>query len=273
MFPLFQKELPVSAQQLATVLSASLSRVLNIPGNPITLRTKAYPDLEEMAIDLTGAQIRMDAPRPPLPIASGETAMSVRHFSLAGHPISLGGAGIDLKMDAEGLVLRHDRDAEDNIILSLHRASNGHIAISIPAEDLETLVAEIAKSEAGKQGVVIEDVLLILTSRGPRSLGAELRIQARKLFLRTTIRIAGQLDIDDQLVARLSALSCNGEGAIGTLACGVLTPQLQKLQTRNFPLLALPLGEVKLRDIRLDTIDGIKVTAEFGSAAMAQNNA
>jgi hypothetical protein len=153
--------------------------------------------------------------------------------------------------------------------LSVHRASNGHVAISIPAEDLETLAGEIARSEAGKQGVVIEDVLLNLTSRGPRSLGAELRVQARKLFLRTTIRIAGQLDIDDQLVAHLSGLSCNGEGAIGALVCGVLTPHLQRLQTRNFPLLALPLGEVKLRDIRLDADDGIKVTAEFGSEKSA----
>ena len=91
---------------------------------------------------------------------------------------------------------------------------------------------------------------LSLTSRGSRSLSADLRVQARKLFVRATILIAGRLEIDDRLVARISGLSCAGEGAIGALVCGILNPHLQKAQTHHF--LFWPCAwQVQLRDIRL----------------------
>jgi hypothetical protein len=270
MFPLFQKELPSSGARLAAALSTSLRRTLDLPRDPVIVREKAYPDLDEIAVDLSGATMRMNAPRPSFPPGEGELAVTARRLILAAHPISVAGAAVDLELDASGVVLNHNRDSDDNIVLLLHRAETGRIVISIQAQDLETLIGEIAKGEAGRQGVVIEDILLNLTSRGPRSLGAELRIQARKLFLRATIQIAGQLEIDDRLVAHMSGLSCTGEGAIGALVCGILKPHLQRLQAREFPLLALSLGEVRLYDIKLETDDGIKVIAEFGAAAAAE---
>ena len=55
-----------------------------------------------------------------------------------------------------------------------------------------------------------------------------------------------------------------GAGWLGSLACGVLEPHLAKLNGRSFPLMALPLGEVRLRDVRLAASDKLSVTAEFG---------
>jgi hypothetical protein len=265
MFSLLQKEMPVSARELTDALEASLRRVLDVPQEAVSVRG-GYPEVDEIAVNLSGASLRRNQVRPVFPAGAGEPAVTARHFRLAAHPLTFGSAAIDLELDAHDLVLHQNRGPDSNIFLLLHRAENGRVAISIPAQELETLIAEVAKSEAGKRGVVIEDVLLNLTSRGSRSLAADLRVQARKLFLRTTIRITGQLQIDDQLVAQISGLSCSGEGATGALVCGALTPHLQKLQTHRLPLMALPLGEVQLRDIRLDTADGIRVTAEFGAA-------
>jgi hypothetical protein len=267
MFSLLQQDLPRNARELAAALDAGLRRLLEIPSDPVVVREKGYPDLDEIAVDLSGARMRANAPRPSFPAGEGDPALTARHLMVTAHPLSFGNAAVDLDLEAIEVVLHQNRGADDNILLLLHRTEAGHIAISISQHNLETLVAEIAKGEAGKHGVVIEDVLLNLTSRGPRSLGADLRVQARKLFVRATIRIAGRLEIDDRLVARISRVSCEGEGAIGALVCGILTPHLQKVQTHAIPLLALPLGEVRLRDIRLNTGDGIKVTAEFGPAA------
>ena len=265
MFPLLQREMPVSARELAAALEASLRRVLDIPQDAVVVQG-TYPHVDEIAVDLSGASARANIAPPVFPAGAGKPAITAQHFRLAAHPVTLAGAAVALDMDAHGIVLHQNRGPDDNLFLLLHHADHGRVAISIPEQEVETLIAEVAKSEAGKHGIVIEDVLLNLTSRSSRSLGAELRVQARKLFLRATIRITGQLHIDSQLVARVSGLSCSGDGAIGALVCGVLTPHLQKLQAREFPLMALPLGEVQLHDIRLDTDDGIRVTAEFGAA-------
>jgi hypothetical protein len=94
----------------------------------------------------------------------------------------------------------------------------------------------------------------------------EVRLRARKLFLSASIRITGQLDLDGELNAKISGLKCEGDGAIAAVACGVLDPHLRKLDGREFPLMSLPLGEIRLRDVRLAVGDKLSVTAEFGSA-------
>jgi hypothetical protein len=50
------------------------------------------------------------------------------------------------------------------------------------------------------------------------------------------------------------------------LACGILKPYLEKIDGRAFPLMSLPLGEIRLHDVRLTVGDKLCVTAEFGSA-------
>jgi hypothetical protein len=269
MFPLFRRELPTSAASLAAALDASLRRALQIPNTAVLVQDRAYPMVNEIAVDLSGATLRTDAPRIPFPEGTGEPAITAQRLAMIAQPLFISGAAIHLALEAEQIALHQNRAPDGNIVLSLHRADNGRIAISIQEEDLEKLVAETAKAQAGRQGIVIEDVLLTLTSRDSRSLGIDLRMQARKLFLRASIRLVGQLLIDEQLVAHFSGLDCSGEGAIGALACGMLAPHLQKLQAREFPLLAFSLGEVQLRDINLIAGDGVKISAEFGTPAPA----
>ena len=266
MFPLFEKELPKTARGLSHALTASLQRAVQVGGDFVSIRENVYPDLAEIAIDLSGGKVRMNAPRPSLPTDQGEPAITARHFVLKAQPLSVSDASLNLAIVANGIVLHKSSDDAGNLFLHLQRADNGQIVVAIRKRDLEMLIDQMAKVQAGKQGVAIEQVELNLTSRGSRSLGAEVRLQARKLFIRTTIRIAGVLEIDDQFVAHISDLACSGDGAIGALACGVLTPHLQGLQNRSFPLLALPLGELKLRGINLYVADGIEVSAEFGAS-------
>ncbi len=92
-----------------------------------------------------------------------------------------------------------------------------------------------------------------------------MKLRAKKLFFTTTVTISAKLDLDEQLNATVSGLACNGEGAIGSVACGVLQPHLQKVNGQSFALMALPLGEVRLRDVRLAAGDTLSVTAEFGA--------
>jgi hypothetical protein len=266
MFPLRTQTFPNNAAELKRLLEESLRNLFILNRDPVELREKAYPDLETLKICLDGAQLP-DRP-PPRPVVDGSAvpALTVDSFQVSGAGMQVGPATVDFSLAARHLQLHQATDRNDEIVLLLHNAGEGRIETSIATSDLEALIGEVARAEAGKHGVNIDRVELSLTSRSPRSLGAEVRLRAKKLFVSASLRITGQLDLDEQLNAKISGLACVGDGAIASMACGVLKPHLQKLDGREFPLMSLPLGEVRLRDVRIAVDEKLSVTAEFGSA-------
>ncbi len=152
------------------------------------------------------------------------------------------------------------------IVLILHAADSGRIDVSAAKADLENLISSLAKREAGRHGVAIEDLELQFNASGLRVIDGIVRFRARKLFLSGVIRIAAKLSIDENLSAQLSDLSCTGDGTVGTLACNLLRPHLQRLEGRQFDLAALPLGDIVLREIEITAGDKLEITAQFGRA-------
>ncbi|MEY2563309.1 MAG: hypothetical protein QOH88_1502 [Verrucomicrobiota bacterium] len=267
MLPLHTATFPSSATELARLLNESLQRVFIGRSDAVTIRANSYPHLDALQILLDGAKLSGNPPPPPAISGKTSSALQIDELTLRGSPILVDSAAVTLSLAARQVHLRQGKDANDQIVLSLESAADGNIEISLDKSDLEALLTELAKSQAGKQGVTIESVQLELRQKNPRSVAAEVSLRARKLFLSATIQVTGQLDLDDQLNLKMSGLRCEGFGGMGTMACGVLGPHLQKLDGREFPLLALPLGEVRLRDVQLSVGDRVSVRAEFGSAA------
>ena len=265
MFPLYTKSFPENAVDLAHLLNDSVKRLFSGAANPVTVRDDAYPKLAEIRITLDGAELRPDAPRPPVVTGSESPGMQLAELHVIGSEMLIGPATANLRLGARDVRLNRARDANGQYVLTLQSAADGEVEISTAKEDLENAIAAVAKAEAGKHGVTIDQVQLSVRPRGARGVDGEVRLRAKKLFFSTVIRIAAKLDLDEELNAKVSGLACNGEGAIGSLACGVLEPHLQKLNQRSFPLMALPFGEVRLRDVRLAAADMISVTAEFGA--------
>ncbi len=265
MFPLFTDVLPKTAPELERRLNESLTRLFSGVDQPVAVTDRSYPELAELCITLDGAELRRDAPRPPRLPASGSTALAVDALRLSAREIAIGPARASLRLTAENVQLHEARDPSGEILLLLRSASDGEVEVSADVQEIENAIAAIATREAGKHSVTIDQVRLSATVADERSVDAEVQLRARKLFFSTTIRIGAKLELDEQLNARLSGLTCNGDGAIGALACGVLQPHLQELNGRSFPLMALPLGEIRLRDVRLAANGKITVHAEFGA--------
>ncbi|MBA3883366.1 MAG: hypothetical protein H0X73_11800 [Chthoniobacterales bacterium] len=265
MFPLYSATFPRTAAELESLLNQSVQRVFSRTTQPVTVREKEYPALAEIRISLDGAELRDDAPRRPAVEGVRKPALKVDELHVTGSGLTIGPATANLVLRAEQVGLNQAADRNGEIVLLLQNASNGTIEIATSKRDLERAIAAFAKAEAGKHGVVIDDVKLTFRQRGARSVDAEVQLRGKKLFFSTVIRIAASLDLDDDLNAKLSRLTCNGDGAIGSLACGVLAPHLQKLDGRTFALMALPLGEIRLRDVTLATGEMLKVSAEFGA--------
>lgn len=267
MFPLNAKTLPSTAEALERLLNESLRELFVVKSDPVTIRASSYPHLEELHVCLDAAQIGVEPPA--LPSISGKTtpALEADSLTINAAALSAGPATIDLSLSARAVTLHQGSDGAGNIVLLLQRAAEGNLAISTSLADLEALIAEVVKAQAGKHGVTIEGVHLNLRSKSSRSLAAEVQVRAKKLFLSASIQITGQLDLDDELNARISGLDCTGDGTMAGVVCGVLKPHLQRMEGRSFPLMSLPLGEVRLRDVRITVADKLSVTAAFGSAA------
>lgn len=265
MFPLHTPRLPIEAAELESLLNQSLAQVFTSAGKAVTVRDRAFPELAEIRIALDGAALRPDLPPPPRIKGSSSPALRADRLEISGSHLTLGPTVVDLRLTARGVQLHQAQDDAGEVVLVLQSAAHGEVEITAAKEEIERAIAAVAQREAGKQGVTISDVRLAVTERGPRSVSADVQLHGRKLFFSTTIRITAHLDLDEQLKATLSGLKCAGDGAIAAVACGVLDPHLQKLDGRTFALMALPLGEIRLRDVRLAARDKLAVTAEFGA--------
>jgi hypothetical protein len=265
MFSLCTNSLPGNAVELERLLNESLRRLFSGAMSPVSVREKAYPEIAELRIALDGAKLRTDAPRPPVLPNEASPALALDMLQIEGSGITVGPTVLEMKLSARDVRLFQSRDAKGEITLILQSAADGEAEISAAKDAMENAIRKVVKREAEKHGVTIEQVELTMRSRGARGLDAEVQLRARKLVFTTTIRIAAKLDLDEQLNATISEVRCTGEGAIGSLACGFLAPHLQKVDGRSFSLMALPLGEIRLRDVGLSVSDRLTVNAEFGA--------
>lgn len=269
MFSLGTASFPPTANALREALRLSMAEWVRLPDGPrVEVEDRNYPRVAAIRIDLDGANAgdRLPPP-PPLPTGKIEPALEADHLEISANPLRIQNAPIEFHCKAQKVGIAQGRDEAGNLILLLNNAESGKLQFSIAMVDLERLVKTTITELAGKQGIVLEDLHLQLKARNQRCLDAELEVRARKLFLNTQIRLTGSLEIDDQFTVRLSGLDCSGEGTLGTLACGFLAPKLQLLNQREFSLLTLPIGEVKLRDVQIAVGDNLCASAEFGRPA------
>jgi hypothetical protein len=192
--------------------------------------------------------------------------MIVRHIYIAGEPIKLLGGDFSFQFEASNVELYQALQSDEKLLLLLHRAQDGNVRFEISRAAAEGMIMESATALAKKQGVVVDNAQLELTQHGPRAVDGQLTVSARKLIFHPVLTVAGTLAVSDDFVATVSNLKCHGEGPIAALACAAINPAFSRIEQRTFPLSALPLGEIQLRDVALDTAhDKLVVRARFGS--------
>jgi hypothetical protein len=264
MFPLFSQTLPATAEEFARLLEASLRRIFDKPDQIVTLHAPAFPSVEELSVNLDHARVQTAEMRRASAEGESSPAFQLQNFQLQAKNLSVENISLDLTMRAHNARLDQSRDRNNEVVLVLQSADSGQIEIAIAKANLEELISTVAKREASKQGVAIENLKLSLDSLGERAVAARVELRARKLFFSGTIQITAKLGIDDALVALLSDLTCTGDGAVGSLACGFLRPHLQRLEGRRWNLAALPFGSIGFREVKIEADNRVVLTAQFG---------
>src|SRR5437588_12275169 len=104
MIPLGRKDVPSPRQDLAQALDTALHRFVQKSGRIVDLRSRVFPLVDEVRINLDGA--KFDSPPPPTAKVEGETtlAFETARVTVSGRNISVRGVPIDLRKDMRDVV-------------------------------------------------------------------------------------------------------------------------------------------------------------------------
>jgi hypothetical protein len=268
MFYLHTTTEPQTADELATALESAVRQTVHLPaGQKLVTWAGQFPALDSFTIDLTGGQLDPRA-APPKPQGMGQNRLAfyAKALRVVAHPILVDSAPVHLDLHARDAQMNYDRTSEGQLLLMPGKWAGGELAVEIALPDLQSLLLRQAGPLAEGKGVEITKVDLNLRRLSERSAALEARITARKGFLTGVIQISGQLDIDSAMRARLSNLDCRGENLTGNLAAGLLRPKLQHFNGREFSLGEFIIAGMKVEDVKLASIDPLRVTATFSGS-------
>jgi hypothetical protein len=268
MFPLAGKTFPKSGEELGTAIREALEEVLTFPkkGGGVKVGGGEFPEIKSLKIDLSGATVSVQNPPPaPQPKGKRTAGVSVGQLEVVGEPIYYEKSKGELELKAKGLSFDFAHDAKGNALLVLTDAKDGHVRVKITKDDLRGMLLAAASTAAKAQGVTIQDLEVNLEAEGERAVSADVRVKAKKMMMSGVINVKGRAEVDDNLVAKVSGLSCTGEGMIGGMAAGFLQGKLKSYEGKKFPLMAFSMGDVALRDLSISTKGAVQLTAAFGS--------
>jgi hypothetical protein len=271
MLPLGGYAFPKSHDELVAALTDGLSQVATLPTarQVVEADRDGYPALQTLKIDLTEARVR-DAYQPAKPAGERQPGITAARLDILGRPVYSGTAAIYYEVSLTEARLDFQRDARGRNILIPVDARSGRISVRMSQADFEALVLCQARATAGRHGITVESLQWSWQSQGDRSLGAHARLATSKslgfVTISAMIRGGGQLQIDEQLNARISGVSCEGEGLVGTLIVALAQRRLKRLEGAVVPLASYSLGKLKLRDLKLRCQDGLEAEALFGES-------
>ena len=267
MFPLAGKAFPRNADELTVAIHDALTEVLSLPKKltPVIVDAPKYPAVKRLKVELNGATVSATEPPPkPKPAGKRQPGLHVDELEIIGRPIRYEASKLNLQLKAKAVSFDFAKDKRGQPLLVLSNAGEGHVDAKIGKADIESLATAAAGIAAKEHGVTIKDVDVDLRAQGPRSVTADVRVQAKKMLVSGVIHITGKLDVDDELNATVSGLACRGDGVVGTLVAGLVQSKIKSYNGHRVPLVAFSLGDVCLRDLKINVKDGLHVTARFG---------
>lgn len=277
MIPIFCNTAPHDNDSLVEAVTNGLATVFRLESRHAVCLTGTFPSFDAISIDLSGAEVDLASP-PGNGLGTGrrQPAFTAKQFSIVGRPIKRIGATVDMELHGSDMRFDFDRNCEDQSVLVLVEAS-GTLRLDLTHDSLQTLLLEGLREVAAKQSIEVERTDVTLVQLDARSLEIQLRISATKragfLPVRGVLVVSGRLEVDDALVAKVSELSCHGEGIVGSLITPLVRPKLDDCNGKTFSLASLPLGDLALHDLELDTSSNrVNMEAIFGKVASADHH-
>ena len=264
MFIFTTDHIPETSAELTAAITAFLQTWIKLPSSatPVAIAGDV-PAVSSMTIDVSGGLISVDNP-PTFAKLSGDSAPGPTAciFTITGHPVSISDIPLQFDLSATNAVFAYGRNAKNQLIATLQDASDGKLSLHISHDDLESAALRITRHFAGGN-VTIQKLDIQLKSVSPTELNVLLTITAKK-FVSAIVKVSGRIHIDEQMVATATNLKADAEGMVGSIAANMLQPHLLALESKPLPLMTFSLGNVTIRDVKIDTAQGLQISASFG---------
>jgi hypothetical protein len=266
MFYLDGSSEPTNALELSRALEAGLRKVLAFPvGASIVTIDGAYPAANLLQITLTGATVD-PARKQPKPIGVGKTtpALSTKALRIIGNPVKIEAGRVQLDVSASDVSFVYDRNAAGQLLMLPASCRDGNASVEISLPDLEAMLLSQASMAAAQQGAKVTDIELRLDRRSECLLGVDVRVHAKKMMMGGVVHVTGQIDLDEQLNATVSRLTCEGEGVAGKIAATFIAPKLKRVEGQTFPIASFAYAGMRIRKLEIVSVDPVRIVAAFG---------
>lgn len=261
MLPLAGRVLPADHEALADALRAGFAG-LGLQPRTVEANGGAWPDVAQLAIDLTGAEASR-ALRPPAGIDKAGGGIVIEEFTFRAKPLFIERTPTEMNARFSGAQAEFVRDGKGAFFLRLLSAASGEVDVTIAHADLEKALQAAAAEAAGKHGAEVKSAQLQLETPTPRTLVFRAAVTAKVFIMKTTVRVRGRADLDDELNARLSGLAAEGEGMLSSIVESGLRPHLAKLENESFALGGLVAGGLRVSDVAISAGTTVRLRASF----------
>lgn len=272
-FPMAEPPVPGEPQSLERAMTDGWRARMNVPDGASLVRidgARGDTVIGSMFIDLSNVSIDYDRDQKKLrPKKHVYDSLHVSNFEFVANPLVLEKSRMLIGMTVADARLDLRSDRRGRPMLTLTDARDGTLTLEVPREDVDALLLYAARKMAGKYGVSIDRTRLDVDIIEDRSIKIDLKIDTRLGFLPAGLQFKSRIDIDDDLNGTITRLSCQGDQVLGPLISAIVDPVLKQYEGRRRPLVGFEWGEIKLRDVTMNSDDGFRLEARFGSEPAA----
>jgi hypothetical protein len=225
-----------------------------------------FPSLGALRIDLTGAQMERQGSLHSAhgPVTGGFFA---RVVEIVAAPARLSEVPVQMRLHAEDCVVAFGTATDGTRVARLQKCSSGSVEASVVISDIEATLLGLARNAAAEHGAEVQSVRLAVEAKNPREVALTATAVAKAMFFTATLTIGGCCEIDAEGNARLSGITCTGDGMIANLAASKLRPRLAEWEGRAFPIAPLlPEGQ-RLEDVVITTGTTLTIRAPIGNGS------
>lgn len=263
--PLAGTSIPADPNALARALGEGL-HARGLTAREVQATGSAWPRLDRLTIDLTGAQASR-ALRLPMVHKPAGKGITIGEFKLHAAPLLVQQVPVDVRSWLSEAAARFSLDDTGALFLTLERAAAGELEVSVAHAALERGLHALAQELAAKQGADVKSTKLELETPTPRALVFRVAVTAKVMIMKATVHLRGRADLDDQLNARLSQLSAQGEGMFSALIESGLRPHLARLENQTFALGGLVAGGLRVNELAISAGETVRLHATLASSA------